>query len=101
MDYIPTLYVAALKKLKKTKEVYDLYYLYMNTDIQLSGIIGYSILPFIEYDKVHLKKIYNDIFSYANDIEKIDRNKKHIFIDKILLLDIYLNSNMKKGRIFI
>ena len=97
IDYVPSLYLSKLGSINCdiTK---DLYELYCNLDIQLAGIISYSIIPFLKYNKKKLKKIYLDIFTYADNIYKIDKQKKHIFLDKLLLIENYLSSNMNKDK---
>lgn len=95
VDYIPSLYVDKLDSINTdiTKDLYDLY---NNLDIQLCGIIGYSMVPFLEYDKDIFKNIYKEIIDYSNKIYIINRKKRHIFIERILLIEEYLDSDMKK-----
>lgn len=95
VDYIPSLYVDKLGSINTdiTKDLYDLY---NNLDIQLCGIIGYSMVPFLEYDKDTFKNIYKEIIDYSNKIYIINRKKRHIFIERILLIEEYLDSDMKK-----
>ena len=95
VDYVPSLYIKNLNKIKQNPTI-ELYDLYLNLDIQLAGIIGYSIYPFIKYEKNLFKKIYEDIYSYASSIYKIDKTKKHIFVERINLIDKYLNNKVDK-----
>ncbi|MDD4734105.1 MAG: hypothetical protein PHU05_04595 [Bacilli bacterium] len=95
VDYVPSLYIKNLNKIKQNPTI-ELYDLYLNLDIQLAGIIGYSVYPFIEYEKNLFKKIYEDIYSYASSIYKIDKTKKHIFVERINLIDKYLNNKVDK-----
>lgn len=95
IDFIPCIYVDKLNTIK-SGITRDLYELYKNLDIQLMGIIGYSIFPFLEYEKKEFEQIYKDIYNYADKIYKIDKSKKHIFVDRILLIDEYLTSDMSR-----
>lgn len=95
IDYIPSLYMSNLSSIN-TDTTRDLFVLYSNLDIQLAGIIGYSMFPFLGYEKNKLKEIYKDIFKYADKIYKIDKKKKHVFMDRIILIDKYLSSNMTR-----
>ena len=93
VDYVPSIYMENLNKIKEdsTMELYDLYF---NLDIQLAGIIGYSICPFLELEKELFEKIYNEIYSYATSIYRINKTKEHVFIEKINLIDKYLNNKI-------
>lgn len=95
VDFIPSLYVDKLDSINTeiTKELYDLY---NNLDIQMCGIIGYSMMPFLEYDIDKLKAIYKEIIDYSNKVYIINREKKHIFVERILLLEKYMEGNIEK-----
>lgn len=95
VDYIPSLYFKNLEIINQDV-TFELYQLYKNYDIQITGIVGYTMMAFLNLSKQEFKQIYEIVFNYANEIYKIDKKKNHIFIKRINLIDKYLNSNLSK-----
>lgn len=97
VDLTPSLYKEKIRQsdsenLKQYKESY------LDKNIQLAGILGYAIMPFLEYET---KEDASIIFSKFNQIlkEKLDfvldlTNMKHVYLYKLSQIIDFLSSSL-------
>ena len=73
---------------------------YLNRNIQLAGILGYAIMPFVKYmPKKEVQMIYNKFLSILKeqldfDLDDCSEEFNHVYFYKIYQIQEYIKSNI-------
>lgn len=101
VDLTPCLYKNIIIKCK-SENLLQYKESYLNKKIQLAGILGYAIIPFIKHkSRNEAKEIYKKIVSILNkklliDFDNLTVNYQHVYFYKLLQINKYLNSNISQ-----
>ena len=105
VDLTPCLYKDTIIKCK-SKNLLQYKESYLNKNIQLAGILGYAIMPFIKYkSRNEVKEIYKKLFSILNkklffNIDDCNVNYQHVYFYKLMQINKYLNSNISQEEMY-
>lgn len=73
---------------------------YLNRNIQLAGILGYAIMPFVKYkSKEEVQSVYNRFLNILKekvgfDLRWCNKEFNHVYFYKLLQIQEYINSNI-------
>lgn len=73
---------------------------YLNRNIQLAGILGYAIMPFVKYkSKEEVQIVYNKFLNILKeklifDLSKCSKEFNHVYFYKLLQIQEHINSNI-------
>ena len=99
VDLVPCLYKDIIKK-STSNNLLQYKESYLNKNIQIAGILGYTIMPFIKYkSKEEVKEIYqkiNDILyqKLKFSLNSMDYHLQHVYLYKLIQIDDYLNTDL-------
>lgn len=97
VDYMPPLYIDVIKTLDD-EHVSQLRQLYLTPTIQLQGIVGYWLRPYMNLEKDAFMHIYNELLSTIKRITEIDLmneiSNDHVFSERLSLIQQCLGKHI-------
>lgn len=99
VDLTPCLYKDSIRNIK-LENLIQFRDSFLDENITIAGILGYTLKALIkEEDKETVKKAYIKIKEML-EYKPQEKRENHIYLDKLSLLEDFLNSDMEKDELF-